>query len=130
MFGAPLMDDGLVNSRRDFSMTEPTVEYNAGAVAAFAAMADWYASPAYTGANSLEGVTAPACSKALQGVALAPAPAPAALLAPPPAAAPGAAPAGGGGAAPAAAVVKPASAAWRAPALAAAAAAAAAALLA
>jgi hypothetical protein len=62
-------------------MTEPTVEYNAGAVAAFAAMADWYSSPAYTGANSLEGVTAPACSKALQGVTLAPAPAPAHALA-------------------------------------------------
>lgn len=35
MFGAPLMNDGLVLSRRDYTYAEPTIVYNSGACARF-----------------------------------------------------------------------------------------------
>jgi len=86
VFGAPLYDDGLINSRRDYTYAEPTVEYNAGAVGAAAALADWYSTQAYTGVDSLDGVMPFACD------VIAPAPAPALAPVPAPAQAPALAP--------------------------------------
>lgn len=33
LFGAPLINDGMVLSRRDYTYTEPTIVYNSGACA-------------------------------------------------------------------------------------------------
>ena len=89
MFGAPLQDDGLINTRRDYTSAEPTIEYNAGAVGAMAALADFYNSGPYTGVEQLEGVIPFACMGPTP--APAPAPAPTLLLSPVPGAGPDAA---------------------------------------
>ena len=67
LFGSPLMDDGIVNSRRDYTYAEPTVEYNAGAFGAVAALADWFNVPAWEGnPESLEGVIPFSCETTLK----------------------------------------------------------------
>ena len=45
----PLMDDNLVASRKDYSYTEPTIEYSAALVGAFAQLVEWYGQGPYTG---------------------------------------------------------------------------------
>lgn len=42
MFSSPLMDDSMVASRKDYSYTEPTLEYQAGLVGALAGMSEMY----------------------------------------------------------------------------------------
>jgi len=94
VFGSPLFDDSLINTRRDYTYAESTVEYNAGAVGAIAAMADWYKSGEYTGVESLEGVIPFTCDQpqtpwstplaAAIEPELAPAPEPALVAAPEP----------------------------------------------
>lgn len=42
LFGAPLMDDGMVTHRKDYSHTEATTEGQGGLVAAAAALAEFY----------------------------------------------------------------------------------------
>lgn len=59
LFGGVLYNDGLVNTRRDYTYAEPTIETNAGAVGAVAALADWYSTGLYTGVPSLDGVIEP-----------------------------------------------------------------------
>ena len=66
IFGAPLRDDGRINSRRDYTYAEPTVEYNAGATGAIAALADWFNSPKWENdVESLEGVIPFTCETTL-----------------------------------------------------------------
>ncbi|PSC73894.1 Serine threonine-kinase 2 19 [Micractinium conductrix] len=50
MFGAPLMNDGLVTSRRDYTYAEPTVCYQSAIVSALAGMSDYYSVGPYSGA--------------------------------------------------------------------------------
>jgi hypothetical protein len=90
LFGSPLYDDSLVNTRRDYTYGESTVEYNSAAVAAIAAMADWYGSGPYTGVENLEGVIPFTCEQPQTpwSTPLAPAPAPVLAPAPAPAMAP------------------------------------------
>lgn len=49
MFGAPLMDDGMVTSRRDYTYTEPTVIYNTAIVGALAGLAEYYGAGPWSG---------------------------------------------------------------------------------
>jgi hypothetical protein len=42
MFGAPLMNDGLVLSRRDYTYAEPTITYNSAIVGALAGLSEYY----------------------------------------------------------------------------------------
>ena len=97
LFGGPLFDDGLINTRRDYTYAESTVEYNAAAVGAIAAMADWYGSGPYTGVETLEGVIPFTCDQPVTPwstpLAPAPAPVPVPVPAPAPAVAPTPAPA-------------------------------------
>ena len=77
LFGGVLYDDGLINTRRDYTYAEPTVEYNAGAVGAVAALADWYGTGQYNGVESLDGVIPFTCDPPQIPFTLAPTPAPA-----------------------------------------------------
>ncbi|KAL4428069.1 hypothetical protein ABPG75_002158 [Micractinium tetrahymenae] len=49
LFGAPLMDDGMVTSRRDYTYTEPTVIYNTAIVGALAGLAEYYGAGPWSG---------------------------------------------------------------------------------
>lgn len=49
MFGAPLMNDGLVLSRRDYTYAEPTITYNSAIVGALAGLAEYYDVEPWTG---------------------------------------------------------------------------------
>lgn len=42
LFGAPLADDGLVTTRRDYTYTEPTTEGQGGITGSLAALAEYY----------------------------------------------------------------------------------------
>lgn len=79
LFGAALFNDGLVATRKDYSHTEPTVEYNAGITGALAAAAEYYGLGPYAGVNTLVDVLP------FGDVVPAPAPAPAPLSVPAPA---------------------------------------------
>ena len=47
---SPLANDNLVASRKDYTYTEPTLEYPAGLVGALASLSGWYGQGPYKGA--------------------------------------------------------------------------------
>ncbi|KDD75988.1 glycosyl hydrolase, partial [Helicosporidium sp. ATCC 50920] len=54
LFGAPLQDDGMINTRKDYTYAEPTTVANAAITGAYAGLAEYYGLGTYDDAQLLE----------------------------------------------------------------------------